>query len=49
LADLSKAEIAAMPIRGYLDQTVMPVLLEGMKQLAKDRLFIFLTHVISLL
>ncbi|KAI1316430.1 hypothetical protein EDD11_009993 [Mortierella claussenii] len=37
LAGLSKAEIAAMPIRPYLDQTVLPVLLEGMKQLAKER------------
>ncbi len=34
---LSKAEIADMPIRPYLDQTVLPVLLEGMKQLAKER------------
>ncbi|KAG9065383.1 hypothetical protein KI688_002708 [Linnemannia hyalina] len=37
LADLSKAELVAMPIRGYLDQAVLPVLLEGMKQLAKER------------
>ncbi|KAI8604435.1 Dpy-30 motif-domain-containing protein [Dissophora ornata] len=37
LAGLSKAEIAEMPIRPYLDQTVLPVLLEGMKQLAKER------------
>lgn len=37
LLGLSKAEIAAMPIRPYLDQTVLPVLLEGMKQLAKER------------
>ncbi|KAG0021692.1 hypothetical protein BGZ81_008817 [Podila clonocystis] len=37
LAGLSKAEIAAIPVRPYLDQTVLPVLLEGMKQLAKER------------
>ncbi|KAF9431506.1 hypothetical protein BGZ76_000224 [Entomortierella beljakovae] len=37
LAGLSRSEIAAMPIRPYLDQTVLPVLLEGMKQLAKER------------
>ncbi|KAG0297694.1 hypothetical protein BGZ98_000479 [Dissophora globulifera] len=37
LAGLSKADIAAMPIRPYLDQTVLPVLLEGMKQLAKEK------------
>ncbi|KAI7819504.1 Dpy-30 motif-domain-containing protein [Gamsiella multidivaricata] len=37
LAGLSKAELTAMPIRPYLDQTVLPVLLEGMKQLAKER------------
>ncbi|KAF9188616.1 hypothetical protein BGZ51_000479 [Haplosporangium sp. Z 767] len=34
---LTKSEIAAMPIRSYLDQTVLPVLLEGMKQLSKER------------
>ncbi|KAF9914394.1 hypothetical protein BX616_008396 [Lobosporangium transversale] len=37
LAGLSKAELVEMPIRSYLDQTVLPVLLEGMKQLAKER------------
>ncbi|KAG0045608.1 hypothetical protein BGZ83_009209 [Gryganskiella cystojenkinii] len=37
LAGMTKAEIAEMPVRPYLDQTVLPVLLEGMKQLAKDR------------
>ncbi|KAG0233362.1 Dpy-30 motif-domain-containing protein [Mortierella sp. GBAus27b] len=36
-AGLTKAEIADMPIRTYLDQTVLPVLLDGMKQLAKER------------
>ncbi|KAF9348847.1 hypothetical protein BGX34_002208 [Mortierella sp. NVP85] len=37
LAGLSKAELTDMPIRSYLDQTVLPVLLDGMKQLAKER------------
>ncbi|KAF9937106.1 hypothetical protein BGZ65_001801 [Modicella reniformis] len=37
LTGLSKAEIADIPIRSYLDQTVLPVLLDGLKQLAKER------------
>ncbi|KAF9970372.1 Protein dpy-30 [Actinomortierella ambigua] len=33
----TKSELEAMPVRSYLDQTVLRVLLEGLKQLAKDR------------
>ncbi len=29
------ANIHAMPIRGYLDQTVVPVLLDGMAELSR--------------
>jgi protein dpy-30 len=27
----------SLPIRAYLDQTVVPILLQGMSQLVKDR------------
>ena len=33
----AKADLSSLPIRAYLDQTVVPLLLQGMSQLAKDR------------
>lgn len=30
-------DLTSMPIRSYLDQTVVPVLLQGMAELAKER------------
>ena len=33
----SKAKLANLQIRTYLDQTVMPLLLTGMAELAKER------------
>ena len=36
-----KAELQAMPTRTYLDQTVVPILLQGLGVLAKERLDIF--------
>lgn len=32
-----RADLASIPTKQYLDQTVAPVLLEGMKALAKER------------
>ncbi|CAH0515859.1 unnamed protein product [Peronospora belbahrii] len=32
-----KAEVQALPIRAYLDQTVVPILLQGMSALVKER------------
>ena len=31
------ANLQALPIRAYLDQTVVPVLLQGLSELAKER------------
>lgn len=39
--DITKANnnqnLSSLPIRSYLDQTVVPVLLQGMAELAKER------------
>lgn len=32
-----RADLATIPTKQYLDQTVAPILLEGMKALAKER------------
>ncbi|KAL7688374.1 putative protein dpy-30 [Plasmopara halstedii] len=32
-----KVEVQALPIRAYLDQTVVPILLQGMSALVKER------------
>ncbi|CAF0772162.1 unnamed protein product [Didymodactylos carnosus] len=32
-----KAELSSLPTRAYLDQTVVPILLQGMSQLARER------------
>lgn len=32
-----KMDVKSLPTRQYLDQTVVPILLEGLAQLAKDR------------
>ncbi|CAI5740749.1 unnamed protein product [Hyaloperonospora brassicae] len=32
-----KAQVQALPIRAYLDQTVVPILLQGMSALVKER------------
>ena len=32
-----EANLQSLPIRGYLDQTVVPVLLQGLAELAKER------------
>jgi protein dpy-30 len=33
----SKPELSTLPTRAYLDQTVVPILLQAMSQLAKER------------
>ena len=33
----NKMNVQALPIRAYLDQTVVPILLQGMSQLVKER------------
>ena len=33
----NKMHLQALPIRAYLDQTVVPILLEGMSALVKER------------
>ena len=33
----NKMHLQALPIRAYLDQTVVPILLEGMSELVKER------------
>uniref|UniRef100_UPI0037E70101 protein dpy-30 homolog isoform X2 n=1 Tax=Semicossyphus pulcher TaxID=241346 RepID=UPI0037E70101 len=32
-----KVDLQALPTRAYLDQTVVPILLQGLSMLAKDR------------
>lgn len=32
-----KVDLQALPIRAYLDQTVVPLMLQGMSQLVKER------------
>lgn len=32
-----KPDLSTLPTRAYLDQTVVPILLQGMSQLARDR------------
>ncbi|XP_025103923.1 protein dpy-30 homolog isoform X2 [Pomacea canaliculata] len=36
-AKRSKVELQSLPTRAYLDQTVVPILLQGMSVLAKER------------
>ncbi|PCI27393.1 hypothetical protein COB52_04870 [Candidatus Kaiserbacteria bacterium] len=39
-ADAAKADdkgLASLPIRAYLDQTVVPILLQSLAELAKER------------
>lgn len=33
----AKTELSSLPTRAYLDQTVVPILLQGMSQIARDR------------
>ena len=33
----NKMNVQSLPIRAYLDQTVVPILLQGMSQLVKER------------
>lgn len=33
----AKADVQTLPIRAYLDQTVVPILLQGMSALVKER------------
>jgi protein dpy-30 len=33
----NEASLQSLPIRAYLDQTVVPVLLQGLAELAKER------------
>ena len=33
----NESNIQSLPIRSYLDQTVVPVLLQGLAELAKER------------
>ena len=33
----SKVDVQSLPIRPYLDQTIVPILLQGMSMLAKER------------
>ncbi|KAI8911803.1 dpy-30 [Gorgonomyces haynaldii] len=37
LASSNEERMNALPLRAYLDQTVMPTLVEGLKLLAKER------------
>ncbi len=37
MAPVSKLSVQALPIRAYLDQTVVPLLLQGLNQLVKER------------
>ncbi|CAF1191315.1 unnamed protein product [Adineta steineri] len=32
-----KTDVSTLPTRAYLDQTVVPILLQGMSQIARDR------------
>lgn len=36
-----KVELQSLPTRAYLDQTVVPILLQGLSSLSKDRWTIF--------
>ena len=37
MAVQEKMNVQSLPIRAYLDQTVVPILLQGMSQLVKER------------
>jgi protein dpy-30 len=37
MAVQNKMNVQSLPIRAYLDQTVVPILLQGMSQLVKER------------
>lgn len=39
-----KVDLQSLPTRAYLDNTVVPILLQGMSVLAKERSVIVLTH-----
>ncbi|KXS10071.1 hypothetical protein M427DRAFT_140029 [Gonapodya prolifera JEL478] len=34
---LPPSQVQALPVRAYLDQTVVPVLMEGLKAVARER------------
>lgn len=36
-AEQDKVNVQSLPIRAYLDQTVVPILLDGMSQLVQER------------
>ena len=36
-SEKTKADVSTLPTRAYLDQTVVPILLQAMSQLAKER------------
>lgn len=37
VANKSKSELATLPTRAYLDQTIVPILLQAMSQIARER------------
>ncbi|KAI9205740.1 Dpy-30 motif-domain-containing protein [Polychytrium aggregatum] len=37
VTSMNKAQLHSLPLRSYLDQTLIPVLSEGMKAIAKER------------
>ena len=42
LSGSAKVDLQSLPIRAYLDQTVVPILLQGMSQLVKERFVLLL-------
>jgi protein dpy-30 len=36
-ANKQKSDVSTLPTRAYLDQTVVPILLQGMSQIARER------------
>lgn len=44
-----KVDLQSLPTRAYLDQTVVPILLQGLAVLAKERYHICLSFMISFL
>ena len=36
-ANKQKSDLSTLPTRAYLDQTVVPILLQGMSQIARER------------
>ena len=47
--NLDKANLQSLPLRAYLDQTVIPTLIEGLKLVARERFAISMSLICTTL